>query len=91
MKGVSKVIWISIAIILGVIVLVLIITPLLRAQGILSISVSETDLRNCCSNFRASGNVHDDTWCSIPGSDEPMLLTKLCQEVRGNQYCDPCK
>ncbi|MFQ6021081.1 MAG: hypothetical protein ACE5J4_03675 [Candidatus Aenigmatarchaeota archaeon] len=90
MKGVSKVIWISIAIILGVIVLALIIAPLLRAQGILSVSVSETDLRNCCSNFRANEYVHEKTMCIIPDG-KTVSLTKLCIKVRGNPNCDPCK
>jgi hypothetical protein len=92
MKGDSNVIWIVVGLILAIIILVLIISPLLRGQKTIMGTVGESDLRNCCPNYLASGR-SSDALCHVPEDVDPtgqISVGDLCEDLGRPRECDPC-
>lgn len=88
MKGDGNVIWIAIGLILAIIILVLILSPLLSGQKTVSGTLSEANLKACCSNYLASQKIAANTVCNV--ADKQIPLQTLCSQVRGTTDCDPC-
>jgi hypothetical protein len=85
-----------ILLIIGLIVLVIAITMLVRGQSAVGVSLGQADLRNCCINYcsRSSGAGASSIGCSVPkqtdtdktftGTNEPdgkMRLSEIINKV----------
>lgn len=101
MQGNSHPIWIIAAVLIVLLIIYLLIAPLIRGQKVLGIVVTETDFRNCCSNYCAeqSHNIYI-VQCSVPkeaddNGDGKMLLATLCKKIGRDpinkpEQCKPC-
>jgi len=80
MRGLSNIVWIVVALLIAMIVLVVIIPLISRAQTAAGLTVSETDWLQCCSNYCGSGQIVGGTVCNVGGKSVP--LSELCTALK---------